>query len=253
MRKFLRETRLLFVSRVKRTLRNPVWAMIGLLQPVLYLLLFAPLLDGLRIPGFSQTSSLNLFVPGLVIMLALFGASFSGFGIMEDLRSGVLERLRVTPANRLSLLLGMVLHDVLVFLTQCAVLVVVAAIMGMQVNMLGIVTLFGLLVLLGMLMVFVSYALTLILKDEGALAAILSTITQPLLLLSGVLLPLTLAPRLLQTLAELNPLSHTVSAARALVSGQFGDQNILLAFGIIAVLVALASIWATRIFRQATA
>ena len=253
MLEFLRDTQLMFGRSLIRTLRNPVWVIIGLLQPVLYFLLFAPLLNSLQMPGFGQTSSLNIFVPGLLVMIALFSAGFAGFSILDDLRSGVVERLRVTPASRLALLLGMVLHDVLVFLIQCGLLVVAATLMGLRADPLGLVLLFALMALLGLMMVSVSYALTLIIKDQSSLAAMLSTITQPLLLLSGVLLPLTLAPRLLQTLAAFNPFAHAVDAARALVNGHLGDQSILLGFGIVAMLAVLATLWASRIFREATA
>jgi ABC-2 type transport system permease protein len=253
MLKFLRDTQLLFKRNLTGTLRNPVWVFIGLFQPVLYLLLFAPLLDGLQMPGFGQTSSLNIFTPGLLVMMALFSAGFAGFNVLDDLHAGVVERLRVTPASRLALLLGMVLRDVLVFLAQCGLLVATAVLMGLHADLLGLVLLFGLLGLLGLMMASASYALAIIIKDHGALAASLNIIMQPLLLLSGVLLPLTLAPKLLQTLAQFNPFAHTVAAARALVNGHLGDQSILLGFGFVAVLAVLAILWATRTFRHATA
>jgi ABC-2 type transport system permease protein len=253
MNEFLRITGLMFQRSLIRIVRNPVWVMIGLFQPILYLLLFAPLLDDLPMPGFEDTDALNVFVPGLLVMMALFGAGFSGFGILDDLRDGVIERFRVTPANRMALLLGMMLHDVLIFLIQCALMVITAALMGMTANLGGLLLLFGLLTLLGLMMVSFSYAITLIIRDQGALAAMLSTLTQPMLLLSGVLLPLTLAPDIIRTLADVNPLSHIVDASRALLNGSFEDSSILLGFGIVTVLMLLCMSWASRLFRQATA
>lgn len=253
MIKFMRDTRLMLGRSIRRTLRNPTWVLIGLFQPVLYLLFFAPLLEGLHIPGISRSGSLNLFVPGLLVMLAMFGAAFSGFGILEDLHGGVIERLRVTPASRLALLLGITLHDVLVFMLQCGIVVVAAAIIGLKVDIAGLLILFGLVALMGLMMVSVSYAIALLIKDNGGLAAVLNSVTQPLLLLSGVLLPLTLAPRLMQTLAQFNPFAYMVDAARALVDGRLGDASILPAFGIVSVLAALATTWAVRVFRRAMA
>src|SRR5207253_2710632 len=113
-----------------------------------YLLLFAPLLDGLRIPGFSQTSSMNGFVPGLLVMIAVSSMSFSGSGILPDLSGGVIERLRVTPANRLALLLGMLLVDVVVFMAQCVLLIVMATVMGLRADLGGLVGIFALLAVL---------------------------------------------------------------------------------------------------------
>src|SRR5215468_10729752 len=103
MTNFLRDMRLIFARNLTRHLRNPMWIIVGLMQPILYLLLFAPLLDGLRIPGFSQGSALNGFMPGVLVMTAMFGMAFSGSGVLPDLHDGVIERLRVTPANRLAL------------------------------------------------------------------------------------------------------------------------------------------------------
>ncbi|HEX6384744.1 MAG TPA: ABC transporter permease [Anaerolineae bacterium] len=151
MIKFISDTRLMFGRSLTRTVRNPMWIIVNLFQPLLYLLLFAPLLEGLQIPGFTQTNSLNYFVPGLLVMIA-FSAAFFGMNVLDDLRDGVVERLRVTPASRLALLLGMVLQDVLVFLAQCGALVVLATIMGLRPDWTGMLLLFGLLALVGLTM-----------------------------------------------------------------------------------------------------
>jgi ABC-2 type transport system permease protein len=254
MSKLIRDTRLIFGRSMIQTLRNPVWVFIGLFQPILYLLLFAPLLESLQgMPGFTSGSSLNTFTPGLLIMTALFSTAFVGFAVIDDLRTGVIERLRVTPVSRMALLLGMVSKDVVTLLVQSAVLVVVATLMGMRGDFLGVVLVFGLMILIGLTMASVSYAIALAMKDEGALASMLNTITVPLLLLSGITLPLALAPQLIRTLAKFNPFAYTVDAARALTAGTFSDASVLLGFIIMAVLAVLAVIWAARAFRQATA
>jgi ABC-2 type transport system permease protein len=186
-------------------------------------------------------------------MMTLTSAAFVGFGLIEDLRSGVVERLRVTPASRLALLLGMVLRDVAMFLVQSVLLVVVAVFMGLRADLLGLVLLFGLMILIATMMASVSYAIALVVKDEGALAATLNTFVMPLMLLSGIFLPLALAPQIIRTIAQLNPFSHAVDAARALTNGNLGDNAVMLGFGLIAALMLLALWWAVRAFRQATA
>jgi ABC-2 type transport system permease protein len=253
MTNFLRHMRLMFGRSLKRTIREPAWIMIGMFQPILYLLLFAPLLENLALPGYSDTSSLNVFVPGLLVMIALFGLGFAGFGILDDLRNGVIERFRVTPANRLALVLGMILHDVIVFLVQCGILVIVAVLMGFRADLVGLVVIFGLLALLGLMVASFSYALGLIFRDESPLAATLSTLTLPLLLLSGVLLPLTLAPDLLQTIAEFNPFLHIVEATRALIHGDFAHDSIVIAFGAVVMMMIITLQWSVSLFRRATA
>ena len=70
--KLIRDTWLLFVRDVMVTLRNPVWLIIGLFQPICFLLLFAPLLDGIaQAPGFPSGGALNVFTPGLLVMMGM--------------------------------------------------------------------------------------------------------------------------------------------------------------------------------------
>src|SRR5262249_52994015 len=71
----VRDTWLIFERSVALTLRNPAWVVIGLVQPLFFLLLFGPLLQPLtQVPGFSNgASAFNVFVPGLLIQLGLFG------------------------------------------------------------------------------------------------------------------------------------------------------------------------------------
>lgn len=253
MQRLVRDTRLLFQRSLMYTLRNLVWVILGLFQPVLYLLLFAPLLNGLHAPTVTQSDALESFVPGLLVMMALFSTAFAGFNIIEDLQGGIIERLSVTPTSRLALLFGMILRDLLVFLIQGALLLLVGSLMGMHISPPGVLLLGGLMILIGMLVTSFSYGLALYLKDGTILSIALATITQPLLLLSGVLLPLTLAHGTLHTLALLNPFAHAADAARALTSGQISDPSIWQSFGIFALLTLFSTIWAMHIFRRAMA
>ena len=121
--KLLRDTWLMFVRYFLIFIGNPAWVIIGVIQPVLYLLLFAPLLKSLvHIPGFPPGGAYNVFVPGLLIQLGLFGASGVGFGLIDELRSGVIERFRVTPVSRLALLLGRAGRDLLTLIIQSIIL-----------------------------------------------------------------------------------------------------------------------------------
>jgi ABC-2 type transport system permease protein len=252
--KTLRDTWLLFERSMSLTVRNPVWVVIGIAQPLYFLVLFGPLLEPLAgAPGFPPGPPLNVFVPGLLIQLGLFGAGFVGFGLIAEVRNGVIERLRVTPVSRLALLLGRALRDVVVLVVQAILLVACAVPFGLRPNLVGLVVMLGLLVLLGLLMVSVSYTLALWLRNEDALAPLLNTVTLPLLLLSGVLLPLSLAPGWLQAAALLNPLSHAVEAARALFNQQLGDPSIPRALAILGVLAFAARALASRSFNRAAA
>ncbi|MGH7609958.1 MAG: ABC transporter permease [Candidatus Dormibacteria bacterium] len=252
--KVLRDTGLVFQRYFGLFIHNPAWVAVGVIQPVLYLLLFAPLLKTVAaVPGFPHGGAYNVFVPGLLVQLGIFGASGVGFNLIAELRFGTVERLRVTPVSRLALLLGRALRDVLTLLVQAVILVLLALPFGLSLEPAGILIALGLVVLIGLFFASVSYALALVLKDENSFAPLLFTANLPLLLLSGVLLPISLAPAWLRAIANVNPFSHVVAANRAAFLDHLGDPDVVQGAVIMAVLAVLAVAWAARSFGRAIA
>jgi ABC-2 type transport system permease protein len=252
--KVARDTWLLLARSLRNTLRNPIWVIIGLFQPICYLLLFAPLLQPLsQVPGFPPGGALTVFTPGLLVLMALFGSISTSYGLLMELQTGVIERFRVTPVSRWALLLGMVLRDVLVVLVQMALMALIARLMGAQINAGGFALMLALLAMLGVCLSSCACALALVLKDMNAFAALLQTLLMPVTFLSGILLPLTLAPPVLQTIGRLNPFAYAVDAARHLFLGNLTDGSVVLGFGLMGGLMVLALLWGVRSFKRATA
>ena len=252
--KTLRDTWLVFGRYFGITVRNPAWMVISLTQPLVYLLLFAPLLTSIaKVPGFPSGGAYNVFIPGLLIQLGLFGAAFVGFSLIAELRQGVVERMRVTPVSRLALLLGRALRDVLTVIVGSLLLVAVSLPFGLRLHAGGLLVMLALQALIALMMASASYALALWLRSEDALAPLLTTVTLPLLLLSGVLLPLTLAPAWLRAIAALNPLAYAVDAARAVFNDHLSDPTVAKGVAIMLVLAAVSVIWAARSFGRAVA
>jgi ABC-2 type transport system permease protein len=248
---FLTETWLIFRRAMRLSLRNPVWVIIGLMQPILYLALFAPLLERVvDAPGFPRGDAWQVFVPGLLVQLGIFGAAFVGFGLIAEMRAGVVERMRVTPASRAALLLGRVLRDVVVLLVQGAILVAAATAFGLRVPVGDLIL--GLLVvgLLGAAFASASYAAALVLRTEDSLASVVNSLAVPLLLLSGILLPMSLAPGWLRTLSDVNPLKHVVDGVRALFLGDVASSTVV--WGLVATvgLVVVGVVVGTRTFQR---
>jgi ABC-2 type transport system permease protein len=252
---FLRETWIVFSRAMLLSLRNPVWVVIGLIQPILYLALFAPLLEKVvqSTPGLPPGDAWQIFVPGLLVQLGIFGAAFVGFGLIAEYRAGVIERMRVTPAHRLALLAGRVLRDVAVLLVQAVMLTVVAVPFGLRAPWSGV--LLGLLVvaLLGAAFSSLSYSAALVLKSEDALAPLLNGLFVPILLLSGILLPMSLAPSWLRTVSDVNPIKHVVDGVRALFRGDLTTSTT--GWGLFATLalVTVGLFVGTRTFRRESA
>jgi ABC-2 type transport system permease protein len=235
---FLHDTLVVFRRAMRISLRNPVWSIMGLLQPVLYLSLFGPLLEPLA-PALGAANAYQLFVPGLLVQLGMFGALFVGFGLIAEWRDGVIESERV-------------LRDVLVILVQGIVLVATAFLFGLDAPLGGIALGVVSAALLGAAFASMSYAVALTLKSEDALAPLLNGIALPLLLLSGILLPITAAsaPSWLNSISDVNPLKHIVSGIRAEFAGDITSSTALWGYGLTVALVGLGLWFGTRTFRN---
>jgi ABC-2 type transport system permease protein len=247
----LTETSIIFVRQMRILLRNPVWVVFGLAQPILFLGLFGPLLENLSTDGLGGRDSWRILVPGLLVQLVIFGGGFAGFGIIQELREGVVDRQRVTPVHRSALLLGRSLTTMVTSVVQAAILVVVAIPFGLRASWLGVGASLLLVAILALGMASASYALGLILKDEDAFAPVVQGVTLPLFLLSGVLLPMSLAPTWLRWASAALPLRHLVDGTRALFAGDYDDPEIVIGLTSTAALVIVLGWWATRQFTRA--
>jgi ABC-2 type transport system permease protein len=252
---FFRQTRLVFRRSLRLSLRNPAWVIIGLSQPILYLALFGPLLEPLaEVQGFPPGDAWQVFVPGILIQLGIFGSMFVGFGLVAEWRAGVVERMRVTPAPRAALLLGRVLRDVLVLVTQAIVLTLTAVIFfGLRASIGGVAIAIAVVGLLGAAFASGSYALALVTRSEDSLASTLNTFALPALLLSGILLPMTLAPTWLRRLSDANPLKHVVDGIREMFRGDFTVWPGLGGVGLTVALVILGIAVGARVFQRESA
>lgn len=251
---FIRETWLVFSRALRLSIRNPVWVIIGVFQPILYLTLFGPLLEPVaNTPGFPPGDAWQVFVPGLLVLLGLFGAAFVGFGLIAEWRSGVIDRMRVTPASRGSLLLGRVLRDVVVVTTQGLILVITALFMGLEVTVVEIMIGLAIVALLGGSFSAVSYGVALKLKSEDAFAPLVNGVLLPVMLLSGILLPMSFAPGWLETLSEFNPMTYVVDGVRAIFRGDIMTSEAAVGFAVTAVLGLVGVFFGTRMFKNESA
>jgi ABC-2 type transport system permease protein len=245
---FFRDTFLIFRRQLRLSLRNPAWVIIGLIQPILYLLFFGPLLTRIAsggLSGFPPGNSYSFFVPGLLIQLGLFGAAFVGFTIIADWRAGVIERFRVTPVSRTALLAGRVLRDVVTLLVQAVVLVLAGLAFGMRAPFAGVLIGLGFIAMVAISLSAISYTVGLLLKSEDALAPLLNMVVVPLMLLSGIMLPMTLGPGWLQGISRATPFRYIIDAMRQAFHGVYATtvmvEGVCVAVGLAAACVFIAS------------
>ncbi|MGI5268700.1 ABC transporter permease [Nonomuraea sp. CA-218870] len=227
MTTFLRDTLTVFRREFTPSLREPAGLLFEMGQPLLFLFLFGALLDG------AVGSSWQWFVPGILVMMCLTGPMASGYYLLVELIGGSMERMMVTPLNRTAMLVGRTMKAMAVLFAQAVLIIVLAVPLGFEPHLTGVAAGLALLMVFGVGLGALSFALAIKSAPDGTL---FWTITQvllfPLLLLSGVLLPLDSGPGWLRVAGGLNPVAYIVDAERALFSGQAPGPPVL--YGVLA-------------------
>jgi ABC-2 type transport system permease protein len=244
---------LLFGRHVTKTARTPMWLFIGLLQPILYLLLYMPLLKNMsQGPGQSGATVVAMFTPGMLVVMGM-GALFAGFSFIDEIRIGIISRWLVTPTPRISILLSLVFSNLVTLFLQCVILLVVAYFFGLDVPFLGILLTMALVMMIGMCMAAASYAISLSVQDEGALASITNTFYLPVMLLSGIMLPIAIAPDWIKSAAKFNPFYYVVEASRCMFAGDYSDNFVWQGFLIMTAFTAFTMWLALRALKKMAA
>ena len=251
---FWRESFIVFRRQIRMNLRNPAWVIIGAMQPVLYLLLFGPLLKPIvsSFPG-ANDNPYTFLVPGLLVQLGMFGAFFAGFSLIGEWREGVIEAERVTPAARSALLVGRLWRDVLQLLVQALILVGLAYVIGMRGSIGGVVLGVVITLLVGGACAAASNALAMSTKSEDVMAPVINVVMMPILLLSGILLPMTLGAEWLQRISDFMPFRYIVDAARDAFTGDIGSSEVMVGTSWAILIFALAMWWGASVFRKENA
>jgi ABC-2 type transport system permease protein len=247
-----RHTWFMVLRQARNLMREPIWIIVMVVQPMVWLILYGQLFKNItRLGGFGTTSYITFLAPAVVIMNGFFGASWSGMAMINDLEHKVIERFLATPASRLSIVLSQIVRSALTAAIQGTVILVVALVLGVRIHA-GVVG-WLVIILAGMLVnsafAGFSQAVALLTRREASMIAVANSITLPLLFLSTTTIAKKQMPHWMQVAAKFNPVDWGVRTARAVAlpgtSWSVVGWHLLLLLGLTAVTCA----WATRAFR----
>lgn len=214
------------VRELRPVTRDPFSALFSLIQPLIFLGLFGPLL--VASSGAPAGETLQWFVPGILVMVALFGTASTGANLLAEMQTGSHERTLVAPLSRSALLIGRALKEVVPLTVQAVLVCLVALPFGFTVNVPGLLIGLVLLAIFGIGFGALSYSVALACRSRDWMFWVIhQTLIFPLMILSGMLLPLDDGPAWMKVAAAINPLSYVVDAERALFAGSLTDIAVL--------------------------
>jgi oleandomycin transport system permease protein len=239
-RQLLRHSRIFANRSLAKSARNPGALVNGVLTPTIFLVIFVYLFGG-AVAGSSEDYLQYLF-PGIVVMGAgVSGLLASGLTINIDLKNGIFDRFRSLPIARAAPLLGSILADVVRYIIAVALLFAIGFAMGFRVetNLTSALTAGALAILFGFSLSWTTVFLGALAKDENTVMAVTFIGFLPLLLGTSLAAPIDTLPGWLRTWANINPVTHAMDAARALLTGATAAGSITLTLLWSAILIAV--------------
>jgi len=193
----------------------PIWIVFSAIYPILWLVLFGGLFSNLSIPV-TGINYLTFFLPAMLATTTVFGALWSGFGILFDQERGILKKIKTSPVSPSATILGYVIASLSGVVFQIIVILFIAYLQNIKIDHLfvKILPLVGTVLLLGFGLSSFSYFIALTLKNQQLLITIVNFISLPMLFLSSALFPLQMAPKYIQIIARANPLEHATILLR---------------------------------------
>ena len=234
--------------------RQPAFAVMTLVQPVIWLLLFGQLFKSVvEIPGFSTASGgyLEFLTPGVIVMTALFSSGWAGTVYIEDMNRGVMDRFLASPVRRGALMAGTLAYQSVTTVVQTLVVLAVAIGAGARFagGVAGVLVTLAAACLICVIVASLSNALALLLRQQEALIGISQFVVLPLQFLSSALMDTRVAPAWVALVARYNPVDWAVVASREALSPGTDWSVVAGRLGLLAALALVMAWLSTRAFR----
>jgi ABC-2 type transport system permease protein len=220
------------------------------ITPVMFVLMFTYLFGG-AIAG-STGDYLQFILPGILVMSVLFTTVYSGVMLNTDMTKGVVDRFRSLPIWRPAPLVGALLGDAVRYLVAGTVIVVLGLILGYrpQAGPGGVVAALALVVVFAFGLSWAFTTLGLLMRAPNAVMNTGFMVLFPVTFVSNSFVETETLPSWLQTVVDVNPVSHLITAARGLMDGAADGGEILLVLAVAAGLTAVFAPLTSHLYRS---
>jgi ABC transporter DrrB family efflux protein len=213
------DSRVMATRQLRKVLRRPMYVVYLFVQPVIFVLLFRYVFGGaIKAPHISYV---NYLLPGIIVMTAIFGALTTGLGLTEDLKAGVVDRFRSLPIARSAVLIGRTGADLVTNALTLVLMLLIGFAVGFRPSqpVYEVVLAFALVLAFAYVFSWISAYVGLAVRDPETAQSIGFIWVFPLVFASSAFVPTSSMPGAVRAFADVNPVSLTVNAARALTVG----------------------------------
>lgn len=233
---------ILWLRQLKKYSRSTPRIIGSLGQPLLFLLVFGFGFGSIFAKA-GGGSYIQFLVPGIVAMAVVFTAIFGGIELIWDRQFGFLKETMVAPVSRFNIMLGRTFGGATVSVIQGIAVLIISFLVGFKMqNFFMIIPAIVFMFLTAFFFTALGTAIASKLTDMQAFPIIMNFLVMPLFFLSGSIFPLDTAPKALQILGHIDPLSYGIDGLRYSFIGMSAfnpwiDLLILLAFSLVVLFI----------------
>jgi ABC-2 type transport system permease protein len=266
---FAREVWVNFVRWSVKAVRNPFVLVVTMVQPIFFLVLFTEVFGGIATgviggggaagggaggAAAGNDAYVTFLVPAIVIQVSLVAAATSGIGLVNDIESGMFNKVLASPMNRVAVFLGKTLSEAARIAVQLALVLGLGVLLGADIAA-GLAGAVGV-ILVGLLFSvwFTGYSNVIAIRTGDSESTIISAniLQFPLLFVSSAFLPLDVLPEWIQVVAMLNPVTYGVDAARTIMLDGWVLADLIVPIAVLVVIDLVFGAVAVWHLREAT-
>jgi ABC-2 type transport system permease protein len=204
---------------LRKLIRDPTELVSRAIQPLLWLLVFGQVLARVRAIDTGRLGYLAFMTPGILAQSVLFSAIFYGISVIWERDLGIVHKLLVSPASRVSLIVGKAISADFRGVVQAGVVYLIALALGVPVRVepAAVLGLLAVVTLGSAIFATFSLVIACAVKTRERFMGIGQVLTMPLFFASNAIYPLRMMPPWLRAIAQINPLTYVVDALRQLM------------------------------------
>ncbi len=207
----MRAIKAIFMRNLINFYRDRTRFFFTIFMAVFFLFIFSFVMKAAAI---GMANPMNYLISGIIIMSVFQTALNNSMNIIEDVASGFMREILVSPISRWQISIGQVLSSTAIALLQGLIIVIIGLFMGLQADPLHFLEMIGVMILVGIAFSSIGLWLATLAKSSTTFQVLVSVFVMPLTFLSGAYIPTTAMPGFLLPIVYLNPLTYTTSVFR---------------------------------------
>lgn len=240
-----------------KLLRQPIFLFFSLIQPLVWFLLFTQAFSAIvNVPRFSYLtgtdSYITFFTAAVIIQTIASSALQAGIGLVNDFDSGFMDKMRVAPIGKSSILFGKLFSDAISTMIEVVIILLIGLALGVSIasGFLGVLMILVIAATFGIAWSGISLFVALTTKSSQTTLSVGLLTTFPLLFLSASVMPRGLLPTWVQQVAQVNPFTYIAEAFQSLIINGFIWDKIGYAFLSIIIIGVISLGASIMVFRK---